>query len=82
MRDGVLHVPLALLHRLLDHLEGDQEPEMDRGVLLAAHSPGAGPVLSSGSVGPGAGSVRERGCTCKMKVDTHKSVGVCFFMVR
>ena len=21
-------------------------------------------------------------CTCKMKVDTHKSVGVCFFMVR
>ena len=21
-------------------------------------------------------------CICKMKVDTHKSVGVCFFMVR
>lgn len=23
-----------------------------------------------------------RECTCKMEVDTHKSVGVCFFMVR
>ena len=34
---------------------------MDRGVLLAAHGPWAGPVLSSGSVGPGAGSVRGRG---------------------
>ena len=52
---AVLPVPLALLHHLPDHLQGDGQREVDGAVGAAAHSAGAGavPVPDGGGAADG-----------------------------